>query len=140
MDPQDHSNRYYPGVAHIPYNNRNAAFLKEMMIREDAAHEAWRHNTTYRHPRKPTIDLGLHGQSTAKLLAHNTEPLEVGATKTGVKALKEYERLLKAQISEERAARQEARRAKGELRASAASGDASTAPPTPAPSGKASVA
>lgn len=118
MDPQDQTNRYYPGVAHIPYNNRNSAFLKEMMVREDAAHEAWRHNTGYRHPRKPTIDLGLHGQSTAKLIAHDSEPPSQASATADVKALKEYERQLKERIAAERAARHEARRAKGELRAS----------------------
>jgi hypothetical protein len=115
MDPQDQTNRYYPGVAHIPYNNRNAAFLKEMMLREDAAHEAWRTNTHYAHPRRPTIDVGLHAQPTAKLLEHDCGPTDGDVAKSSVGALKTYERELKARIAAERGAREEARRAKSEL-------------------------
>lgn len=116
MEPENHANRYYPGVAHIPYNNRNAAFLKEMMVREDTAHEAWRTHKTYSHPRKPTIDVGLSGASTANLLAHDDAPLKPPDDKADVRALKEYERELKRRIAEERAAKKSARAATAELK------------------------
>jgi len=123
MDPQDHQNRYYPGVAHIPYNNRNSSFLREMMLREDGAHEAWRQGKSYRHPRKPNIDLGLHGQSTVGLLDHDPDPPRSAAVQkqTDVLALKAYERELKERISDERAARRQLSETKAELRATLSS-------------------
>lgn len=114
MDPQEHVNRYYPGVAHIPYNNRNSSFLKEMMVREDVAHEAWKAGGTYLNPRRPTIDVGLYGQPTANLLRDDApivmQKQSADKAKPEVQLLKDYEKQLRASIEAERAAREDIKR------------------------------
>lgn len=97
----------HQGDGHIHYDNKNSAFLKEALTREDYAHEAWRKGDAYVHPRKPTIEVGLLGRPTGA--PYPSDPGAQPRKANNMNAIKRYEKELRVHILSERRARNAAR-------------------------------